>query len=59
MRVYLREGETMIQILELFGGIGSPRVALRNLGIPVKADEHRCSSSYISDYRGGGCLDLV
>jgi len=27
----------MIQILELFGGIGSPRVALRNLGIPVKA----------------------
>lgn len=27
----------MIQILELFGGIGSPRCALRNLGIPVKA----------------------
>ena len=24
-----------IQILELFGGIGSPRCALRNLGIPV------------------------
>ena len=26
----------MIQILELFGGIGSPRCALRNIGIPVK-----------------------
>ena len=25
-----------IQIIELFGGIGSPRVALRNMGIPVK-----------------------
>lgn len=30
----------MIQILELFGGIGSPRVALRNLGIPVKAIDY-------------------
>lgn len=27
----------MVQILELFGGIGSPRCALRNIGIPVKA----------------------
>ena len=27
----------MIKILELFGGIGSPRVALRNLGVPTKA----------------------
>ena len=27
----------MIQILELFGGIGSPRKALMNLGIPTKA----------------------
>ncbi len=27
----------MIQILELFGGIGSPRCALRNLNIPTKA----------------------
>lgn len=25
-----------IKILELFGGIGSPRCALRNLGIPTK-----------------------
>ena len=29
-----------IQILELFGGIGSPRVALRNLGIPVKSIDY-------------------
>ena len=27
----------MVQILELFGGIGSPRCALRNIGIPVQA----------------------
>lgn len=26
-----------VQILELFGGIGSPRCALRNLGIQTKA----------------------
>lgn len=26
-----------IQILELFGGIGSPRVAMKNLGVPVKS----------------------
>ena len=30
----------MIQILELFGGVGSPRVALRNLGVPVKAIDY-------------------
>ena len=30
----------MIRILELFGGIGSPRVALRNLGISVKAIDY-------------------
>lgn len=30
----------MIKILELFGGIGSPRCALRNLGIPVKAIDY-------------------
>lgn len=30
----------MLQFLELFGGIGSPRVALRNLGIPVKAIDY-------------------
>lgn len=30
----------MLQILELFGGIGSPRVALRNLGVPTKAIDY-------------------
>lgn len=30
----------MLQILELFGGVGSPRIALRNLGIPVKAIDY-------------------
>lgn len=30
----------MIQILELFGGIGSPRIALRNLGVDVKAIDY-------------------
>ena len=30
----------MLQLLELFGGIGSPRCALRNIGIPVKAIDY-------------------
>ena len=30
----------MIKILELFGGVGSPRCALRNIGIPVKAIDY-------------------
>ncbi|EKD7143299.1 DNA cytosine methyltransferase [Listeria innocua] len=30
----------MIQILELFGGIGSPRIALRNLGIKTKSIDY-------------------
>lgn len=30
----------MIQILELFGGIGSPRKALMNIGVPVKAIDY-------------------
>lgn len=30
----------MLQLLELFGGIGSPRIALRNLGISVKAIDY-------------------
>lgn len=29
-----------VQILELFGGIGSPRCALRNLGIQTKAIDY-------------------
>jgi DNA (cytosine-5)-methyltransferase 1 len=31
---------TLIQILELFGGIGSPRKALMNIGIPVKSIDY-------------------
>ena len=30
----------MIQILEMFGGIGSPRCALRNIGVPVKSIDY-------------------
>ena len=33
-------GDSLLQILELFGGIGSPRCALRNLGVPVKAIDY-------------------
>lgn len=29
-----------IKILELFGGIGSPRIALRNIGVPVKTIDY-------------------
>lgn len=29
-----------LQILELFGGVGSPRCALRNIGVPVKAIDY-------------------
>lgn len=32
--------EKPVQILELFGGIGSPRCALRNLNIPTKAIDY-------------------
>lgn len=32
--------ERPVQILELFGGIGSPRCALRNLKIPTKAIDY-------------------
>lgn len=31
----------MIRILELFGGIGSPRIALRNLGVPVVIEAYQ------------------
>ena len=33
-------GRHLLQILELFGGIGSPRCALRNLGVRVKAIDY-------------------
>ena len=34
------EESFLLQILELFGGIGAPRKALINLGIPVKAIDY-------------------
>lgn len=30
----------MTQILELFGGVGAPRCALRNIGVPTKAIDY-------------------
>jgi len=30
----------VIQTLELFGGVGAPRKALINLGVPVKAIDY-------------------
>lgn len=36
----VEEEQKPVQILELFGGIGSPRCALRNLGIPTKAIDY-------------------
>lgn len=35
-----KAGRIMLQILELFGGIGSPRIALRNIGVQVKAIDY-------------------
>lgn len=40
MNEFRNGGDKVIQILELFGGIGSPRIALRNLGIPTKAIDY-------------------
>ena len=36
----------IVQILELFGGIGAPRCALKRLNIPTKAID------YVTDYNG-------
>lgn len=33
-------GGKLLQLLELFGGIGSPRAALRNMGIPIKSIDY-------------------
>lgn len=51
------EEEKPVQILELFGGIGSPRCALRNLGIPTKAIDYveideKAVRSYNSMFKG-------
>lgn len=50
----------MIQILELFGGIGSPRVALRNLGIPVKSIDYvEIDKKAVSSYNAMFNKDLA
>lgn len=46
----------MIKILELFGGVGAPRVALKNLGVPIKAIDYveideKAVKSYNSIFR--------
>lgn len=42
----------MVKILELFGGIGSPRVALRNLGVPTKAIDYvEIDQQAVNSYR--------
>lgn len=49
--------DSPIKILELFGGIGSPRSALRNIGIPVKSIDYveideSCVRSYNAMFSG-------
>jgi site-specific DNA-cytosine methylase len=53
-------GETeVIKILELFGGIGSPRCALRNIGIPVKAIDYvEIDESAVRSYNAMFAEDL-
>ena len=57
LKVYREEDmNDTIQILELFGGIGSPRCALRNLNIPTKAIDYveineKAVQSYNSMFR--------
>lgn len=53
----VRTANKPIQILELFGGIGAPRVALRNIGVPVKSIDYveideRSVRSYNAMFRG-------
>lgn len=50
----------MIQILELFGGIGSPRCALRNIGIPTKAIDYvEIDEKAVSSYNAIFKEDLI
>lgn len=49
----------MIQILELFGGIGSPRCALRNIGVPTKAIDYvEIDESAVRSYNAMFAEDL-
>lgn len=49
----------MIQILELFGGIGSPRCALRNIGIPAKSIDYvEIDEKAVRSYNAMFCDEL-
>lgn len=49
----------VIQILELFGGIGSPRCALRNIGVPTKAIDYvEIDESAVRSYNAMFAEDL-
>lgn len=49
--------EQKLQILELFGGIGSPRVALKNLGVPVKSIDYvEIDEKAVKSYNAMQCL---
>ena len=50
----------MIKILELFGGVGSPRCALRNLGIPTKAIDYvEIDKKAVDTYNSIFCNELA
>lgn len=49
----------MIKILELFGGVGSPRAALRNIGVPVKSIDYvEVDEKAVRSYNAMFCDDL-
>lgn len=49
----------MIKILELFGGIGSPRCALRNIGVPVKSIDYvEIDENAVKSYNSIFCEEL-
>ncbi len=50
----------MLKILELFGGIGSPRIALRNIGVPVKSIDYvEVDEKAVRSYNAMFCDDLA
>lgn len=54
-----RTANKPIQLLELFGGIGSPRCALRNLGVEVKAIDYvEVNESPVASYNAMFAKDL-
>lgn len=49
-----------LQILELFGGIGSPRVALREMGIPVKSIDYvEIDEKTVRSYKEGKRMEPI